>query len=120
MVVGPSDRLAGQCGLRTTARVVVDEALTEAEQTEWISRVRWPLRVKCGKLLISGGFDPDTIADLAEDESSFIAVPPGDYVAEILTYLDTMNGRVFRGNWGEDGLLGAWFRRDYPDRPFPT
>lgn len=102
------------------ARVVVDEALTEAEQTEWISRVRWPLRVKCGKLLISGGFDPDTIADLAEDESSFIAVPPGDYVAEVLTYLDTMNGRVFRGRWGKDGLLGAWFRRDHPDRPFPT
>lgn len=102
------------------ARVVVDEPLTEAEQEEWISRVRWPLKVKCGKLLVSGGFDPDTIADLAEDESSFISVPPGDYVVEVYTYLDTMSGRVHRGDWGKDGLLGAWFRRDHPGKAFPT
>jgi hypothetical protein len=102
------------------ARVVVDEPLTEAEQNEWISRVKWPLRVKCGKLLISGGFDPDAIAELAEDESSFINVPPGAYVVEVLTYLNTMNGRVFRERWGEQYRLGAWFRREHPDRPFPT
>lgn len=102
------------------ARVVVDEPLSDAEQNEWISRVRWPLKLNCGKLLISGGFDPDSIAGLVDDESSFFEVPPGDYVVEILTYLNTMNGRVHRGRWGNDGLLGAWFRRSYPDRAFPT
>lgn len=102
------------------ARVVVDEPLTAAEREEWISCVRWPLVVKCGKLLISGGFDPDTITDFAEDESSFIDVPPGEYVVEVLTYLNTMNGRVFRGQWGPDRMLGAWFRRDWPGRKFPT
>ncbi len=102
------------------ARIVVDEPLTEAEETEWIARVRWPLHVPCGKLLISGGFDPDTISYLVEDESSFVEVPPGDYVVEVFTYLNTMNGRVFRKRWGDDGRLGAWFRRDFPDRAFPT
>jgi|GEM_PF-6509727 len=96
------------------ARVVVDEPLTDAEQREWISRVRWPLRVKCGKLLISGGYDPDVIAELEEDEESFIMVPAGDYVVEVFTYLDTMSGRVHRERWGKDGLLGAWFRHDHP------
>lgn len=102
------------------ARVVVDEPLTEAEREEWISVVRWPLRVKCGKLLISGGFDPDWIADLLEEPTPFISVPPGDYVVEVYTYLNTMSGRVHRGDWGADMQLGTWFRREHPGRAFPT
>ncbi len=102
------------------ARVVVDEPLTQAEQSEWISRVRWPLRVKCGRLLVCGGFDPDTIADLEEDESAFVTVPKGDYTVEVLTYLNTMNGLVLHAEWGPDARLGAWFRRDHAGRAMPS
>jgi hypothetical protein len=102
------------------ARVVVDEPLTEQEQEEWISRVRCPLQVPCGKLLISGGFDPDVLADQAQDEAEFVHVPAGQYVVEVLTYLHTMNGRVLRDRWEKGALLGAWFRRDHPGRAFPS
>lgn len=101
-------------------RVVVDEPLTDAEQQEWISRIRWPLRVKCGRILISGGYDPDTIAELAEDDSSFFEIPAGDYVVDVYTYLNTMNGRVLREQWGDDARLGTWFRHDHPGKAFPT
>jgi hypothetical protein len=102
------------------ARVVVGEPLTEPEEGEWISRVRWPLQVPCGRLLISGGFDPDVLTDQADDEAAFVNVPAGECVVEVLTYLHTMNGRVLRDRWGKDALLGAWFRRDHPGRAFPS
>lgn len=102
-------------------RVVQGEPLSPAEEDEWISRVRWPLKIPCGRLLVAGGFDPDTIAEVEDEEEAFVRVPPGNYVAEVLTYLNTMNGRVLRERaWGEDGLLGRWFRRECPGRPFPA
>jgi hypothetical protein len=102
-------------------RIVEGEALSAEEEDQWISRVRAPLKIPCGRLLVCGGFDPDTIADLQEDEASFVEVPPGDYVIEVLTYLNTMNGRVLRERaWGEEGLVGRWFRRECPGRPFPA
>jgi hypothetical protein len=105
------------------ARVVAGEPLTEQERQEWISQVRWPLRIPCAKLVISGGFDPDTLADFSENETEYVKaidVPAGNYLVEVFTHLHTMNGRVLRERWGPDALLGAWFRRDHPGKPFPS
>jgi hypothetical protein len=107
-------------------RVVVGEDLTAAEKEEWIARVVWPLKVPCGKLIVSGGYDPDVLNDFVSsgrEPGGFVArfdVPPGEYTIEILTYLNTMNGRVHRERWGDDGKLGAWFRKEHPDRAFPS
>lgn len=112
------------------ARVVVGEPLTPAEEAEWFTRIRWRLKVPCGRLVIGAGFDPDClaewneerVADATEDEDSAtvrsIEVPAGEYLVDVLGYLHTMNGRVLiEQAWGEK--LGPWFRRDHPGKPFP-
>jgi hypothetical protein len=128
-------------------RVVVDEPLTEQEQQEWIARVRWPLTLPDGKLFLAAAFNSDWLRYLVEREHKApVQVPPGDYLAEVLTYFPTGNAMEMRdlwvegappGSWAErytarligsdDGLgtpagppLGAWFRRDHPGRPFPS
>jgi hypothetical protein len=103
------------------ARVVVGEELTAQEQNDWIARICWPLKVPCGKLVVSGGYDPDVLAEILNgDSSTVVDVPPGEYVAEVLTYLNTMNGRVHREQWGDAGKVGSWFRAEHPGKPFSS
>ncbi len=110
-------------------RIVVDEALTEPEQAEWIARARWRLKVADGKVLVSGGFDPDCFADWQEHgETGFVKeidIPPGDYQIVFYSYLHSMNGAV----WLDDGYDGSpspfpkllsWFQMDYPGRSLPN
>jgi hypothetical protein len=105
------------------ARVVVNEPLSAAEEGEWIAHYRWALKVPCGKLIVAGGFDPDTLGQWVEEGEhegvQAVEVPPGHYIADVYTYLHSMNGRVITGQeWKEK--LGGWFRRDHPGRAFPS
>jgi predicted DNA-binding WGR domain protein len=104
-------------------RVVLGEPLEPAEAEQWIARVRAPLEVSGKKLVISAGLDPDVIAGWKEEgdggTAHSFAVPDGEYLVSVYTYLHTMNGRVFVGDpWEEK--LGAWFRRDHKKRAFPS
>jgi hypothetical protein len=114
-------RLVGDDSL--VARVVVGAALTEAESQEWIARIRAPLVVSGGKLILCAGFDTDCLADWMDGDASGkvqeVAVPDGEYLADIYTYLHSMNGRTFLEQQWQD-TLGAWFRRDHQTRPFPA
>jgi len=105
------------------ARVVAGEPLTKDEQEQWITHYRWALKVPCGKLIVSGGFDPDMLGTWLEEGSSdavqAVEVPPGHYLVDVYAYLHTMNGRVLlEQEWDEK--LGVWFRRDHPGRTFPS
>lgn len=108
-------------------RVVANEALTDAEAAEWVGRIQWRINTNDGKILISGGFDPDCLADWQDEgETEYvkqITVPPGDYQVSFYTYLHSMNGAV----WLSDRLenppfpkLLPWFQQDYPGEPLPT
>jgi hypothetical protein len=105
------------------ARVVVGEALDESESQEWIARIRTPLVVSGGKLILCAGFDTDCLAGWMDGDGpenvQEVAVPDGQYLADIYTYLHTMNGRVLLQDRWKD-TLGAWFRRDHESRPFPA
>jgi hypothetical protein len=108
------------------ARVVVGEALSKEEASEWIAHYRWALTVPCGKLLVCGGFDPDVLGSWVEEGEdsrmggvAVVEVPKGHYLVDVYTYLHTMNGRVIlEREWKTK--LGQWFREDHPGRAFPS
>jgi hypothetical protein len=79
--------------------------------------------VPCGKLLVAGGFDPDTLGQWLEEGEhegvQLVEVPAGHYLVDVYTYLHSMNGRVIlEQEWEEK--LGTWFRRDHAGRAFPS
>lgn len=108
-------------------RVVVAEPLTAVEAAEWVGRVRWQLRVKGDKILVSGGFDPDCLAEWQDGgETEYvkaIEVPPGEYQVTLYSYLHSMNGAVWLSKFNTTlplPKLLPWFQKDHPDRPLPT
>lgn len=109
-------------------RVVVAEPLTAVETAEWVGRTRWRLQVKGDKVLVSGGFDPDCLAEWQEagedtDYVKAIEVPAGDYQVTLYSYLHSMNGAVWLSEFNKTlplPKLLPWFQKDYPDRPLPT
>ena len=71
-------------------RVVLGE-LTEEEREEWVARARWKLSIPCGKLLVTGALDNEDDIDEAIDGGKYwlgcyVAVPPGDYRVDVLSY----------------------------------
>lgn len=100
-------------------RVVVDEPLSRQESDEWVGITRHKLRVPDGRLVVIGG-GPEYLwgEDMAEF-SRFLDVPPGDYLAEVHTYLQSVNGKYCLDDAGPLEPLGAYFRRTRPDEPFP-
>lgn len=108
-------------------RIVTNEPLTAAESAEWIARARWRLKTGDGKLLITGGFDPDCLADWQEagesDSVKEITVPPGEYQVVFYSYLHSMNGAVWLHGFPQGPSfpnLLSWFQQDYPGQPLPT
>jgi len=108
-------------------RVVANEPLTESEDREWVARARWRLKTDSGKIIVSGGFDPDCLADLREDGeieySEVINVWPGDYQITFYTYLHSMSGVMWLSDFYGERLLpkpGLWYRRDHGNRPLPS
>ena len=71
---------------------VVHGDLNEQERDEWVARTRGHLRVPCGKLLVAGALDHEDEIPEAKDGDKFwfgccyVAIPPGDYQAEVLSY----------------------------------
>lgn len=108
-------------------RVVVNEPLTDAEAAEWIARACWRLNVSSSQVVISGGFDPDCLADWLEagdrQDSHAIDLPPGDYQITLYTYLHSMNGAVWVNRYDDTPLLPSlseWFRHDHHTTPVPS
>jgi hypothetical protein len=107
------------------ARLVVGFELTEEEDLEWIARATWRLSIPCGRLLLCGGFDPRILAGWLEGSDSYwaqtvraIDVPAGDFVVDLYTHRRTISGRFLEEEWPMP--LGAWFRKEHPDEPFPA
>lgn len=108
-------------------RIVANEPLTETEAAEWVGRIQWRINTTDGKILISGGFDPDCLAEWKEQgETEYvkeITLPSGDYQVSFYTYLHSMNGAVWLGDFCQDlsfPKLLSWFQQDYPGEPLPT
>jgi len=110
-------------------RIVANESLTDVEAAEWVGRIQWRIKTRDGNILISSGFDPDSLAEWqGEGETGYvkqITVPPGDYQVSFYTYLHSMNGTVwlnYRSYRPEKPFpkLLSWFQQDYPDEPLPT
>jgi hypothetical protein len=115
----------------SVVRVVVNEPLTDVEEREWIARSRWRLKVEDGKVLVSGGFDPDCLAEWQDDGETEIVkevdVPSGDYQVTFYTYLHSMNGALWLSDFYDKFYnkrflpkIGPWFRKDHPDKPLPS
>jgi len=78
------------------------------EEANWLVRMRRPMRVVDGPLLIAGGCDPDAYASWFErdepcryevaDEVHRFEVPPGDYLLEIFVMPDALVACVGRAS----------------------
>jgi len=105
------------------ARLVVNEPLTTEEESEWIARVCWRLRIPCGTVLLCGGFDPRALDAWQAGEDAFagathsFGVPAGDYRVDVYTHRPTASGRIIEDSWPRP--LGTWFRAEHPGEPFP-
>ncbi len=103
-------------------RVVANEPLTEAEEAQWVCRIRTRLKIPCGRLLVCGGFDPRSLEDFREQRPRAsvrdVRVPPGEYRVDVYTHLTTMTARFLRERWNQK--IGTWFRREQKGKPFPS
>jgi predicted DNA-binding WGR domain protein len=109
-------------------RLVVGE-LGPEEEEEWVGRIAWKLRVPDGKLAVAGGFElvmepveggggSDYLQSL--DALRVVDVPPGEYRAELLAFLNGVNGHWLLDHASpEKEPIGAWFRRTRPKEKFP-
>lgn len=97
-------------------RVIIGE-LSTPEQTEWVGKAEWSLRVPAGRLVLEAGLEPD----LTDEEINAVTleVPPGDYRAIIYAYLPGVNSWACLRAAGHTGTLGEWFRRTHRDKPMP-
>jgi hypothetical protein len=100
-------------------RVVVDEPLSAREDDEWVGRTRHRLRVPDGRLVVVGGCQEYLAGEEMDEFTASLPVPPGDYLAEVYSYLHGVNGDYCLREAGLDEPLGAYFRRTRPGEPFP-
>jgi len=100
-------------------RVVLDEPLSTQERDEWVGCSRHKLRVPDGVLAVIGGGSEYLWGEDMEEFTCFLEIPPGDYLAEIYTYLQSVNGPNCLSVADSGEPLGAYFRRTRADQPFP-
>ncbi len=100
-------------------RVVLDEPLSAEESAEWVGVSRHRLRVDDGILAVIGGGPEYLWGEDMDEFTRFLEIPPGDYLAEVYTYLQGVNGPHCLDAAGPDEPLGTFFRRTHPGRPFP-
>lgn len=102
-----------------TIRVVVDEPLSPREQDEWVGHSRHKLRVPDGRLVVIGGGPEYLWGEDMEEFTRFLDVPPGDYLAELYTYYQGINGSYCLNRAGPSEPIGGYFRRTRPGEAFP-
>ena len=100
-------------------RVVIDEPLSEQERDEWVGFTSHKLRIPDGKLAVIGGGLEFLWGEDMDEFARFQEVPPGDYLAEVYTYLQGVNGSFCLDKAKPREPLGAYFRRTRPGEPFP-
>jgi len=100
-------------------RVVIDEPLTAQEQSEWVGCTRHKLRIPDGRLVVIGGGPEYLWGEDMEEFTRFLDVPPGDYLAELYTFLHGINGEYCLDGAGPEEPIGSYFRRTRPGEPFP-
>lgn len=100
-------------------RVVLDEPLSAQEQDEWVGCTRHKLRVPDGKLTVVGGGPEYLWGEDMDEFSRFLDVPPGDYLAEVYTYYQGVNGSYCLNEVEPIEPIGTYFRRTRPGEPFP-
>jgi hypothetical protein len=114
-----------------TALVLLGEHAPEFE-SEWMGRAAWWLNVPCGYLGVSAGIHllevPDGYAGGNDPYFKYVAVPPGEYLVEVLAYLPA-DEVLFHPKGGSRRFpvpgrprgvpIGAYFRRTRPNEPLP-
>jgi len=98
-----------------TARVVLNSPLSQEEEKACLNQIMGCLDLRCGQLLICGGFDPVSLNQwLKESWDSYIhvlEVDPGWYQVRVSATLVSLNGQALQA-----GGLEAWLEKD----PQPT
>ena len=90
-----------------TVRVVVGDLLLPEEQTEWLARAAWKLKLESGEMVVSGVCDEDLeeyMEDFpaAEDGGEyelgcFVQIPAGEYAVTFYSYPPgDLSGSLFR------------------------
>jgi hypothetical protein len=106
-------------------RFVIDEPLRPDEEQQWLARATWRIDATDGRLLVTGGFDPDVLAWWKDETGgdgdgrgvAIESVPPGALRIDLYAHVGSMNGREILCEAREKP--GTAFRRSHPDRPFP-
>jgi hypothetical protein len=100
-------------------RVVLDEPLSGQEQDEWVGLTRHKLRIPDGRLVLIGGGTEYLWGEDMTEFTRFLDVPPGDYLAELYTYFQGVNGSYCLNEVTPKEPIGTYFRRTRPGEPFP-
>lgn len=95
----------------------VDEELTDQEQTEWVGKVEWNLRIPSGVLVLSTGLTPGE--EEPEEGTCLFDLAPGDYWVGVYSYFPGVNGSGCLRAAGNTETLGEWFRRSRPGETMP-
>ena len=117
----------GDCALDGVTVFVLGD-LTEEEERDWIARIRWKLKVPCGKLALVCGFSEEElerIHELRPPEENYnvyqiIDVPPDEYLVELYAYRSSMTVQVSLLEEDEEGYLQTneeladWYKENHP------
>ncbi len=95
---------------------VVEGALTEREQSEWVGHFASWLQIPDGRLGLENGFPP--YADLPTLRT--VKVTRGNSRVDVYTFMGgSLNGEVCQREVGGGVKIGAWFRQTRPGEEFP-
>jgi hypothetical protein len=91
----------GDCALDDATLFVLGD-LTEAEEQSWMARLRWKLKVPCGKLILGCGclaedLEPALAGEAPDPDYELyqvIDVPPNEYLVEIYAYFSSQTVQV--------------------------
>jgi hypothetical protein len=100
-------------------RVVIDEPLSAQEQDEWVGYSSHKLSIPDGHLAVIGGGTEYLWGEDMTEFTRFLDVPAGDYLAELYTYFQGINGEYCLNKAGKREPIGTYFRRTRPGEPFP-
>lgn len=123
----------GDCALDQVHIIVGD--LNPREEDEWLGRIQARLEIPCGEFVLigGGGTEDEWEAAAQEGESeecdnvTKIKVMPGNYLAEVYAFVNSMTFNVsWDGGYGINTTgketaetLSAWWASTRPGEPYP-